>query len=160
MNLPRQSQEQVARLRFPSERGRIAFAVDRIMRAVRESGLVVGQEIEVELSLREALDNAVVHGNRMDARKWVHVRCHCDAGEGVTIVVRDEGPGFDPRPFAAAAGTGEGRPGRGEGLLIMRSYMDEVSFGHGGSEVRLRKEPALFRAPSRGPGPRPVPCSA
>lgn len=160
MNVSSPPQEQVARLRFPSERSRIAIAVDRVMRAVKASGCVVGQEIEVELALREALDNAVQHGNRLDAGKWVHVRCHCDPDDGVRIVVRDEGPGFDPRPFDAVTSDDPGRPPRGEGLLIMRSYMDKVSFERGGAEVHLHKEPALLRARSSRPALPLVSCSA
>jgi hypothetical protein len=38
----------------------------------------------------------MLHGNRMDARKLVHVRCCCESTNGAFIVVRDQGYGFDP----------------------------------------------------------------
>jgi anti-sigma regulatory factor (Ser/Thr protein kinase) len=58
---------------------------------------VSGEEPAVELALREALNNAVVHGNRLDAHKLVHVRCRCKVGEGISLTVSDQGQGFDPR---------------------------------------------------------------
>jgi serine/threonine-protein kinase RsbW len=122
------------RLRFRSDESRIPAAVDQVMRFVRMSGCELGQEIEVELALREALNNAVVHGNGRDPDKWVSVRCGCDPDDGVSIVVRDEGRGFEPDLVP-----------RGVGLLVMRSYMDEVAFEKGGTEVHLRKSPALPR---------------
>ena len=85
----------VARFRFRSEVARISFAMDRIMEVVQASGCVLGQEFEVELAIREALNNAVVHGNHMDPDKWVSVRCECDRDKGLSVVIRDEGRGFE-----------------------------------------------------------------
>jgi serine/threonine-protein kinase RsbW len=137
--------------RFRSEAGRIASAIDQVMSLIRLSGCVRGQEIQVELALHEALHNAVVHGNRRNPEKWVHVRCACDPGLGVSIVVRDEGLGFDPGRIEEVA-RHRGLVLRGRGLLIMRSYMDLVWFEKGGSEVHLFKncaERALYLSPSR-----------
>jgi serine/threonine-protein kinase RsbW len=133
------------RLRFRSEVGRIPAALDQVMRFVKLSGCVLGQEIEVELALGEALNNAVVHGNLGDPDKWVSLRCRCDRDDGVSIVVRDEGRGFDRRRVPEAPAPGSREPESGLGLLIMRSYMDGVSFEKGGTEVHLRKSPAISR---------------
>ena len=148
------------RLRFRSDVGRIPAAVDQVMRFVKLSGCVLGQEIEVELALGEALNNAVVHGNLRDPDKWVSLRCRCDQDDGVSIVVRDEGRGFDPRQVPDATTLGTREPESGMGLLIMRSYMDGVSFEKGGTEVHLRKSPAIARAmrprrPDAGVPPAP-----
>jgi anti-sigma regulatory factor (Ser/Thr protein kinase) len=45
---------------------------------------------DVEIALREALANAMIHGNREDRRKHVYVTCRCERDE-VSIAVRDEG---------------------------------------------------------------------
>jgi anti-sigma regulatory factor (Ser/Thr protein kinase) len=44
--------------------------------------------------MREALNNAVVHGNHEDVRKCVSVTCLCELGD-VSMTVRDEGRGFE-----------------------------------------------------------------
>jgi anti-sigma regulatory factor (Ser/Thr protein kinase) len=134
------SRPTVVRFRFRSEVARISFAMDRIMEVVQASGCVLGQETQVELAIREALNHAVVHGNHMDPDKWVSVRCECDRDRGVSIVIRDEGRGFDPR----------------RGRLITRSHMDEVSFEKGGHEVHLHKASVTARIRSGMPS-RPIP---
>jgi hypothetical protein len=70
--------------------------VERLMRLIEGSHCITGEEPSVELALREALNNALVHGNRLDAHKLVHVRCRCRVGEGISISVSDQGQGFDP----------------------------------------------------------------
>jgi serine/threonine-protein kinase RsbW len=123
----------------------ISPLVDRLMRLIEGSRCVPGEEPAVELALREAVTNAVVHGNRMDAHKLVQVRCRCDLRKGVSIVVRDQGQGFDPNsvPNPLAVESVEAEHGRG--IHLMKLAMDEVSFERGGTEVHMRK--ALTRQP-------------
>src|ERR1700738_374816 len=81
---------------MPSEIKAISPLVDRLMRLIEGSHCVRGAEPSVELALAEALNNAVVHGNRMDRQKLVQVLCRCELGKGISLVVRDQGQGFDP----------------------------------------------------------------
>jgi serine/threonine-protein kinase RsbW len=125
--------------RMPSEVKAISPLVDRLIRLIAESHCVSGEECSVELALREALNNAVLHGNRLDPGKLVHVYCRCELGKGVSIVVRDQGKGFDPNaipdPLAAENLMAE----NGRGILLMKSQMDDVSFERAGSEIHMRK---------------------
>src|SRR5580704_11187200 len=75
-----------------SEIKAISPLVERLMRLIEGSHCITGEEPAVELALREALNNAVVHGNRLDAHKLVHVRCRCKVGEGISLIVSDQGP--------------------------------------------------------------------
>src|SRR6266404_9916787 len=77
-----------------SEIHAISSAVDWLMTMIQECNSVPGQELDVELALREALANAVLHGNRQDSKKRVHISCEIEFGGEVSIVVRDEGKGF------------------------------------------------------------------
>jgi serine/threonine-protein kinase RsbW len=124
---------------IPSEIKAISPLVDRLMRLIEGSHCVTGEEPAVELALREALNNAVIHGNGTDAHKLVHVRCRCELGKGVSLIVSDEGKGFDPNalPDPLVAENLERRDGRG--LLLMKQAMDEVSFKGHGTEVHMRK---------------------
>lgn len=128
--------------RIPSEIKAISPLVDRLMRLIEGSQCVAGNEPAVELALRQALNNAVVHGNRMDAHKLVQVHCRCELGKGVSISVTDHGPGFDrkavPDPLAIERLGAE----NGRGILLMEWAMDEVRFERGGTEVHMRKGPA------------------
>src|SRR5260370_40063603 len=82
---------------IPSEISAISPLVERLMRLIEGSHCVTGEEHAVQLALREALNNAVVHCNRLDAHKLVHVRCRCKVGQGISRIVSDQGQGFDPR---------------------------------------------------------------
>ena len=123
---------------LPSEVTAISPFVDSLMSLLRNSGCVLEGESDVEVALREALANAIIHGNREDRRKYVHITCRCDSNE-VSIAVKDEGEGFDvnsvPDPTAPEnIGSVHGR-----GILVMKALMDEVRFEEGGVVVHMRK---------------------
>jgi serine/threonine-protein kinase RsbW len=124
---------------MPSEVQAISPWVDRLMRLIEASQCVPGEEPDVELALREALGNAVVHGNQEHPETKVHIRCRCGPGNEISIVVTDQGKGFD---FAKTVGNGlTPDPGaeHGRGILLMKASMDDVQFERGGSEVHMRK---------------------
>ena len=130
---------------MPSEVQAISPLVGWLMRQAEGLSCVTGHEPDAELALQEALSNAVVHGNRMDKAKAMHIRCRCEAGKGASVVVSDQGQGFDPKavpdPFAI-----EGlRAELGRGVHLMRLAMDEISFERGGTEVRMWKVSAEKR---------------
>jgi serine/threonine-protein kinase RsbW len=123
-----------------SEIGLISPFADWLMSLIARSGCIRGKEEFVELALREAVSNAMLHGNRMDARKLVHVRCCCGSTNGVFIVVRDQGRGFDPNNVPDPLAVENLRAEHGRGIHLMKLSMDEVSFDRGGTEVHIRKE--------------------
>ena len=123
-----------------SETGLISPFADWLMSLVARSGCVPGKEEFVELALREAVSNAILHGNRMDPRKLVHVRCCCDGAKGVFIVVRDQGHGFDPNNIPNPLAVENLDAEHGRGIHLMKLAMDEVSFERGGTEVHIRKK--------------------
>jgi serine/threonine-protein kinase RsbW len=122
-----------------SEIGQISPLVDWLMNLIATSRRVSGEEQLVELALREALSNAIVHGNRLDARKLVHVCCFCKSRNGVFIVVRDQGHGFDPNQVPDPLAFENLGAEHGRGIHLMKLAMDEISFQRGGTEVRMRK---------------------
>lgn len=94
----------------------------------------------VELALREALSNAMLHGHHGDVRKLVKVRCCCERGRAVSIVVRDQGEGFDVDSIPNPALDENLTSPHGRGILLMRTAMDDVSFERRGTEVHMRKK--------------------
>ncbi len=126
-----------------SEIALISPLVDWLMNLIAKSHCVCREEQLVELALREALSNAMLHGNRLETGKLVHVHCRCEPRREVFVVVSDQGRGFDPNqipnPLAAENLSAE----RGRGIHLMKVAMDEVSFEHGGTEVHMRKKLGL-----------------
>lgn len=124
-----------------TEVGLISPLVDWLMSLIALSRCVDGSEDSVELALHEALSNAMLHGNCLDTRKLVHVRCCCDVGKGVSIVVRDQGHGFDPHQVPDPLAFENLAAEHGRGIHLMKLAMDEIWFERNGTEVHLRKAP-------------------
>ena len=99
----------------------------------------------VSVALRESVINAIKHGNCSDVRKRVHVEFTVLQGNevpGLAIRVRDEGCGFDPSTLANPLAQENLLKSSGRGILLMRSFMDEMTFqraAEGGMEVRMVK---------------------
>ena len=124
---------------IPARVAAIGPAVDRIMAVVENAGYVPGKEHDVDLAVREAVTNAVVHGSRKDPGKHVHISVSCDVAGDVLVTVRDAGDGFDPGTVADPASCRGLYRTSGRGLFLIKELMDEVRFAHGGTEVRMRK---------------------
>lgn len=95
----------------------------------------------ISLAVREATANAIQHGNGPNSDQLVSIRFQVEKQE-LAIEVADKGKGFDldavPDPLAA-----ENLLKRnGRGILLMRSYTDDVEFAFqngGGTVVTMRK---------------------
>lgn len=124
---------------MPSEIQAISPLLDRWMMLIEKSQCVPGEESDVELALREALENAVVHGNREEPKTKVHIRCRCQPGKEISIVVTDQGKGFDFGRIVADGFTSDPASEHGRGIQLMKAFMDDVHFERGGSEVHLSK---------------------
>ncbi|HLI83527.1 MAG TPA: ATP-binding protein [Bryobacteraceae bacterium] len=97
--------------------------------------------MKIGLAVREAMVNAVVHGNRYNERKKVRFSV-TETGERLTVRVADEGEGFDfehlPDPLAPE----NLLRSCGRGIFLIRSFMDELAFRRlkpGGTELILTK---------------------
>jgi serine/threonine-protein kinase RsbW len=146
---------------MPSEVNAISPLLDHLMHLIEESRCVAGEEPSVELALREALNNAVLHGNRLEAGKLVHVHCRCELGKELSVVIKDQGGGFDPSATPDPSDVENLLAEHGRGILLMRSQMDEVSFGCGGREVHMRKRVSAGpRTMLEDNGPSDRRCSA
>jgi serine/threonine-protein kinase RsbW len=95
----------------------------------------------VELAVREAVINAIKHGNRQADDKQVDVQ-FVVAQETLTVYVRDQGPGFDLARLPDPLDPQNLLNPEGRGIFFMRTFMDTVDyFSHpdGGCVVRMQK---------------------
>jgi serine/threonine-protein kinase RsbW len=124
---------------FPSKAAAISPFVDQLMRFILNFRMSDGSEIDIEMALREALANAVIHGNGDDSCKSVYVTCRCYMDGEVAITVRDQGRGFDCNAVLDPTLLENLLFTHGRGIYLMKTLMDEISFEEGGSVVRMRK---------------------
>jgi anti-sigma regulatory factor (Ser/Thr protein kinase) len=90
------------------------------MQFIRKCLGVPGVEEDIEIALFEALENAVVHGNHEDPGKQVRVGCRCGTDE-VSIVIRDEGQGFDIDEVPDPTSPENIQSSHGRGTYLMRT---------------------------------------
>ena len=93
------------------------------------------------MALREALANAIKHGNARDLAKRVHLEMNVVDG-WLQIRIRDEGAGFDPSKVDDPLAPENRLKTSGRGIFYMKTFMDEVRFSRaegGGMELILRK---------------------
>ncbi len=128
-------------LSFPSR----IEAVDKAAMAVSEflNRLGIGDDVAfgVDMAVREAVTNAVVHGNKLDGAKVVEVRLR-NTPEVFEISVHDEGAGFNPNDIPDPTKDENLLRTSGRGIFFMRNFMDEVDWSadpKGGTSVRMIK---------------------
>lgn len=119
--------------------------------------------VQVAVALREAIVNAIVHGNLevssslledggVSFSRAIEERQRLEpfAGRKVTLVARyapgevsyvisDEGPGFDPSTLPDPTDASNLEKASGRGLMLIRTFMDDVSFNERGNEIRMKK---------------------
>ena len=96
---------------------------------------------KIGISLRECMVNAVVHGNRYNRRKKVHLKV-VRTPDCLTIVVGDEGEGFDPQEVADPLAPENLLKASGRGIFLIRNFMDSVQLRRspeGGMEISMTK---------------------
>jgi serine/threonine-protein kinase RsbW len=99
----------------------------------------------LNVAVRECVINAISHGNGNDPGKRVHLEFATfadSAGPGVSVRVRDEGPGFDPGSLPDCCAPENILKSSGRGIFLIRSFMDEMELRRapeGGMEVVMVK---------------------
>jgi len=121
------------------------------MQIAREMKCAEGNEFQIELALREALANAIVHGCNNDPSKKVECCVACTESSDVVILVRDPGEGFIPSAVPNPLAAENVHATHGRGIYLINQLMDEVSFERNGAEIRMRKAATPSPAP-RVPG--------
>lgn len=85
----------------------------------------------VSVAALQAVENAIVHGNGSDASKTVTITLGTCRG-GVFVEVSDQGVGFDYSRFGSLDDET-----LGQGIFIMKSLADRMTFSDGGRQVRM-----------------------
>jgi len=89
------------------------------------------------ISLTEAVNNAIIHGNGEDVNKMVTVGLKSD-DKSVTFLVSDQGPGFDPATLPDPTAPENILKLGGRGIFLMRQLADTVVFSNNGNTVEMQ----------------------
>lgn len=150
----------------------IPALIHYLRRMIRHSGLCdETHSIRTCVALEEALNNALYHGNLeidsevregnratyralVDQRRKsepyrsrkIYVEITIKSQEG-RFVIRDEGPGFDPSNLPDPTDPANLERPSGRGLLLMRTFMDQVTFNDVGNQITLIKRQPPAKTP-------------
>ncbi len=92
---------------------------------------------DILISLTEAVNNAIIHGNKEDRSKLVRIY-HCLEESNLCIKVCDQGAGFNPEIIQdPTCPTCREIPG-GRGVFLMEQLADEIKFLDQGTKVELK----------------------
>ncbi len=79
------------------------------------------------LAITEATTNAIIHANRSDKNKMVQITAKVEDGK-LYVIVKDEGPGFQPEEVPDPTDPENLLKDSGRGLYLMRVYMDDLRY--------------------------------
>jgi len=120
-------------------------ALDAVQHLVEEAAKAFNLTEEIaywiELSVSESMINAIRHGNKSDPNKAASLKISSD-GEAIEVIVEDEGKGFKLEDLADPTDAQNLLKPSGRGILIIRSFMDEVNLSTregGGTRLQMIK---------------------
>ena len=133
--------ETTTELSLPSSIDTVATAAAAVAEFVGRIGISDEAAFGIDMAVREAVTNAVLHGNRQDEKKVVDISLK-SSPEAVEISVHDQGPGFNPEEVPDPTTQENILKSSGRGIFFMRTFMDEVNWlirPGGGTTVRMVK---------------------
>ena len=128
-------------LTLPSRIEAVNEAAAAVARMLSDLGADEQIAFGLDMAIREAVTNAVMHGNKQDEAKEVRVNIK-SSPEAIEVSVHDEGQGFNPTEVPDPTAAENIMKTSGRGIFFMRNFVDEVEWlirPEGGTTVRMTK---------------------
>ena len=129
-------------LKFPSRIETVGEAAAAVSDFMNRLGIAEDVAFGVDMAVREAVTNAVVHGNKLDDAKVVELKLR-NTPAVLEITVQDQGTGFNPNDVPDPTKDENLLKTSGRGIFFMHNFMDEVDWvadPKGGTRVRMIKK--------------------
>ncbi len=152
-------QQLVTRMRFCDETGRIRVGIaleEALLNALYHGNLELSSEMirDARSNVAREQGQTIIDQRRLETPyrdRRIHVQVTI-THEEAKFVVRDEGPGFKPNDVPDPTDPANLERESGRGLLLMRSFMDDVQYNDAGNEVTLVKRRDHDRNGTKFPG--------
>jgi len=106
-----------------------------------KSELNIGDDVygNILISLTEAANNAIVHGNKSDEKKQVEISYELDERrKNLSFIIKDQGPGFDYNNLPDPTEPENLEKTSGRGVFLMMQLADMVVFSDKGATVEMQ----------------------
>jgi len=90
----------------------------------------------IMISVTECISNAIIHGNRKDKTKLVHLELIMEDGL-LRFIIIDEGDGFDQQELKDPTAPENIEKTGGRGVFLIKHLSDEVKFEEGGKKATI-----------------------
>jgi serine/threonine-protein kinase RsbW len=103
--------------------------------------LKIGDDVygNILISLTEAANNAIIHGNKSDEKKEVEIQYDLDGrGKNLSFIIKDQGPGFDYSNLPDPTAPENLEKPSGRGVFLMMQLADMVVFSDKGATVEMQ----------------------
>jgi serine/threonine-protein kinase RsbW len=124
MDLRKEDGKEILNQDFESTLDSVDTAESLILEASEKAGFDEDELNKIGMSVRECMVNAVVHGNRYNARKKVRLTIS-QTPDRLRVVIADEGEGFDMSSLPDPLADENLLRHSGRGLLLIQAFMDE-----------------------------------
>jgi serine/threonine-protein kinase RsbW len=123
-------------LSIPSSRKNITL-VEKFFHTINDTFNLPEEKLHALLvSVTEAVNNGIIHGNKNDATKHVTLTCSMK-GRTLTVKVKDDGEGFVPDAIANPLHEENLLNTGGRGVFLMKAFMQSVKYNSKGNEVTM-----------------------
>jgi serine/threonine-protein kinase RsbW len=113
---------------FVSDPKKIVLVEPFLLKVNTVARLDDGTFYRLLVAATEAVNNAIMHGNKSNPRKRVWLTCRYVKNDSLTLSVRDEGEGFNPDIIPNPLDEENLLKASGRGVFLMRELMDRVDY--------------------------------
>src|SRR5664279_4103182 len=124
------------KIRIESEVGNLRIVENAIDEATTVIGISKDYYGKILVSVMEAVNNAILHGNRSNPEKIVDIDISYDDNQ-LDITVTDEGPGFKPESVPDPTTPENIEELNGRGIYLMSHLADNIKYSEKGNSVTM-----------------------
>ena len=126
----------VQRLEIQSEPASISTVEKMIDNVCEQKKLNEDYYGNILIAITEAVNNAIIHGNKQNPEKKIIVQCS-NSDKDINFTIEDQGDGFDFENLPDPTDPDNLEKPHGRGVFLMRNLADEVNFHENGRVVEL-----------------------
>jgi serine/threonine-protein kinase RsbW len=124
------------KLRISSKLSNLSIVENAVDSITRDAGINQENYGKILVSIMEAVNNAIVHGNKSDEKKYVTIEIVL-YNNSLEVTVGDQGKGFIPAEVPDPTEPENIEQVNGRGVFLMRRLADEIEFNRKGNSVKM-----------------------
>lgn len=124
------------KLRIESRLTNLAIVENAIDTITSDAGITRENYGKILVSVMEAVNNAIIHGNKSDSGKFVEIELLLNK-DSLVVIIQDEGKGFKHKEIPDPTDSENIRKTSGRGVFLMKKLADEIEFNNSGNCVKM-----------------------